>query len=159
MNMLKLKRNGCFYSAYDDDAYVISYIMNYKIIKTENNKYKVGFPDYMIDEVVYYLKKNKISFYIDDNIEKSIDYRENNRYLKCLKKDLPVYLSKKVLKKVYSGNFSVLFDDDLKPEKYEIGKTIDTDAEIVEKVANNNVNDIVILKSGVKFKIIEKNIR
>lgn len=158
MNGVKIKKIGNFYSVYDNDAYIISYIMKYKLVNIGNDRVKAGFPIYLLDEVLY-LKRNKISYMVDYPAI-NIDFGSENRYLKCLKKNLPVeslYFNEKITLSFYGG-FSVLFDGDDEIENYEIGSNIESDAEIVSKVYEHNINDIIILNSGIKAKIISKGI-
>lgn len=68
------KREGFFYSVYNDDAYIISYIMNYKLVKINDSDVKTGFPVHNLDNVIYYLRRNHISYYTSDQPEKSFDF-------------------------------------------------------------------------------------
>lgn len=159
MNSVKIKKTGNFYSVYENDAYIISYIMKYKLVNIGNDKVKTGFPIYLLDEVLYYLKRNKISYMVDYP-KINIDFGSENRYLKCLEKDLPaesLYFNKKPMLSFY-GHFSVLFDGDSEIENYEIGVNIESSAELVSKVYEHNINDIIILNSGIRVKIISKEI-
>ena len=73
---VKLYKNGGFYTSYGNDAIIISYVCNYKII---NNK--IGFPINSINKVINILIDNKIN-YIIYNKDKVIDKYNNkiNRY-------------------------------------------------------------------------------
>lgn len=77
-----------------------------------------------------------------------------------LKRDLHVASSfeKQNEKKSYIGTFSVIFDDELDEENYIIGKNINSDAEIVKLVYENEAGEIVKLNSGEKFQIVSKDI-
>ena len=58
-----LRKNGGFYSAYGDDAYILYYLLNYKIIGD-----KVGFPKSAFNKVINLLEDNHISYEVDGNI-------------------------------------------------------------------------------------------
>ncbi len=154
------KREGYFYSVYNDDAYIISYIMNYKLVQINDNEIKTGFPTNLLDHVIDYLKRNKVSYYTSDQPEKSFDFGQNNRYHKMIKRNLPIVSSwlEQNKKKRYVGNFSIIFNDELEEEKYIIEENISSDAEIVRLVYENEIGKTVSLKSGEKFQIISKNI-
>lgn len=158
---VKFRREGNFYSVYNDDAYVIAYIMKYKLVYVDKKNIKAGFPLHLLNEVIYYLDRNKISYIVLDEPKLFKDFKENNNYLHFAKKDQFInslrypYQSKKV----YSGEFTILFDGDDEVEKYVIGENINSDAEIVEKAFNNDIEKMIELNSGVKFKIIFKNIK
>lgn len=157
-NIVNLLRKKFFYEVYDDDAYVIANVMGYKLVNIGNNRVKTGFPPYLLDEVMYYLRKNKISFIVNDDMELSKIY-EDNRYLKFLKKDIAIPSNYQKIDKIeYIGTFSVLYEGDEEIESFEIGKNIDKEAEIIKKVYENDCGNVVTLKSGIKFKIISKNI-
>lgn len=153
-NFVKFEEDGCFYNVYNDDAYVIAYIMKYKLF-SKNGVVTAGFPCDLLNEVLSFLDKNRISYIVDDVIK---DYGTLNQYKRFIKKDIPVGSGDEV-KKTYSGNFSVLFFDERDADYFEIDKDISSDAEIVRIVFNNDVNSINVLKSGEKFKIISKNIK
>lgn len=152
-------REGYFYSVYNDDAYIISYIMNYKLVKINENEVKTGFPIDLLEHVINYLKRNHISYYTSDRPEKYFDFGKENRYHRMIKRDLPIVFSMEYKnKKKYVGNFSIVFDDELDEEDYTIGDNINNDAEIVKLVYENNIGQTVRLKSGEKFQIVSKNI-
>ena len=82
---LKLNYNN-FYEAYNDDAYVVAYIMKYKLVLLENNYVKVGFPSELLNEVISFLKKNKVSYFVIDNPKLGCNYGKDNQYFKIFKK-------------------------------------------------------------------------
>ena len=59
MNAIKIRKNGTFYSIYDDDCYILYYLLNYQI---KNNK--VGFPKSALNKVISILEENKINYVI-----------------------------------------------------------------------------------------------
>lgn len=84
--LLIYKNNGKFYNAYDNDAYILSGIMGYKVV----NGRKCGFPDNALDKVINRLEDNKISYQIIYTNNKPVikDYKKLNNYDKFYKKSL-----------------------------------------------------------------------
>ena len=78
-NIILLK-SGTFYVTYENDAYILNYLLQYQI-----NDSKIGFPKSAIDKVLEVLKENTINFLFEDV---KIEY-DNNNYDKIL------YLAKK----------------------------------------------------------------
>lgn len=77
MSSVILRKNGGFYSAYDDDTYILNYLFKYKI---KDNK--VGFPKSALNKVINVLECNCINYVVDDNI---VDYKKRNNYDKFVK--------------------------------------------------------------------------
>jgi len=83
-NCIKLYRNdGKFVYAYNEDAYIIHSIFNYKLLR-EGNKDKCGFPYTVMDKVIEKLEELNISYeiYYKNVREKDKDYKRKNSY--CL---------------------------------------------------------------------------
>lgn len=76
-----LRKVGSFYQIFDDDALIISYFFNYKIIN-----YKCGFPISAIEKVSQLLEKNTINYIIKQDDEVIKDYKGNNNYDNYLEK-------------------------------------------------------------------------
>lgn len=72
------KNNGKFCSAFNEDAYIIGYLCDYKVLENR----KVGFPDSALTKVINKLEDEKISYqiiYLDkDPLIK--DYKKLNKY-------------------------------------------------------------------------------
>lgn len=155
---VKFKGNGYFYNVYDDDAYVISNIMGYKLTDL-NGLISTGFPSHLLKEVLTFLDKNKISYIVDGKIK---DYGKINQFRKFVKKNIPINSTTTppiIKKKHIVGDFSVSFLEENEIEKFKIDENISADAEIVKIVYNNDVGSINTLKSGNQFKIISKNLK
>ena len=75
-NYILLKQVGKFINVYNEDAYIISYLLNYKII---NNK--VGFPLSSLNKVINILDTNTINYKINDTYK---NYKNKNKYTKAL---------------------------------------------------------------------------
>lgn len=71
-----LIKSGIFYEAIDDNAYIISYIFDYKIQKTSNFA-MAGFPEKVIENVKERLIKEKISFVIIDGGKEFISSKKS----------------------------------------------------------------------------------
>ena len=132
--------------------------MNYKLVNIDNKNVKTGFPINLLDKVISKLKKCHISYIVSDLPNEFYDYGKYNNYKKFLHTDLFVESNLKQSNQInnYTGTFEIIFEDEDEIQKFEIGKDINQNAELVSKV--NDIGAIVTLKSGIKFKIISKNI-
>ena len=75
-NYIVMIKIGTFYEVYYDDAYIISYLMNYKL-KTLNDGVKnCGFPTVSINKVLYILDNKKINYLV---VDRSDNYNELNK--------------------------------------------------------------------------------
>ena len=80
-----LIRIGNFYNCYGRDAYVISYLLGYKIILLNSNIYTCSFPKSAINKVLSILENNKINYIILDkrnnyDVENKINFKNLNKY-------------------------------------------------------------------------------
>ena len=78
---VKIRRQGKFYTAYEDDAYVLHAISGYRI-----SKGRVGFPVNSLGKIQNNLEDKKISYVIiekDKEVEKE-DFKAKNNYQKYL---------------------------------------------------------------------------
>ena len=80
-----LIRIGNFYNCYGRDAYVISYLLGYKIILLDSNIYTCSFPKSAINKVLSILENNKINYIILDkrnnyDVENKINFKNLNKY-------------------------------------------------------------------------------
>ena len=84
-NILYIIKCGKFYRCYEEDAYIISYLLNYQLNSTTANDMS-GFPRNSLDEVLDKLKINKINYKVlevDKNgldIQFEFDMKEENCY-------------------------------------------------------------------------------
>ena len=76
-----IRKSGGFYQVFDNDALIISYLFDYKIIN-----YKCGFPLIAINKVINTLEEKKINFIIKDEEEVVKNFRNKNTYSKYLEK-------------------------------------------------------------------------
>lgn len=80
-----LIRIGNFYNCYGRDAYVISYLLGYKITLLDSNIYTCSFPKSAINKVLSILESNKINYIILDkrnnyDVENKINFKNLNKY-------------------------------------------------------------------------------
>lgn len=158
-NMVSLIHLGSWYHCYDDDAKIISFIMDYKLFENDyNKKVTVGFPETSISKVVDCLEKNKIDYILINDNNKLKTFNNDNNYLRFLFNDLPVsyVINGRLFVKKPKGNFTVKYDNE-EPKNFIIDKNISFDAELTKKVCENKVNDIIFI-NNYKIKILEKNI-
>ena len=91
-NKVILVKIGEFYHVYSKDAYVISYLMGYKLRYMENEKiYNCGFPEKSLKKIEATLENKKISYIILDrrnNYEEDevVNFKNLNSYDKIFEK-------------------------------------------------------------------------
>lgn len=98
---------GKFYYSYSKDAYIVSYIFNYKLKIVEENIRVCAFPVFILNKIMAKLEENKINYIIIDRrnnyeVDEKFDNGNLNKYNIYLEK------SKKYIK------FSTKIDDILK---------------------------------------------
>lgn len=76
-----LRKVGNFYQTFDDDALIISYLFNYKVIN-----HKCGFPINAIEKIEEKLEENTINYIIKQENEVIKNYKEKNNYDNYLEK-------------------------------------------------------------------------
>ncbi len=83
-----LVKVGTFYTAYGKDAYIINYLFNYKLNKTQD-VYTSAFPISSLAKVTAILEQNKINYIVLDrrnnyDVEQQVDNKNLNKYHKFL---------------------------------------------------------------------------
>ena len=102
-DVVEIRKSGELYNTFGDDAIVIHYLLNYKIVKEKGG---VEFPVTAFNKVINALEDNEISYkiYENDEITQEHDFKKLNGYKKILsngKNNLSVEERiEKVLKKV-----------------------------------------------------------
>ena len=80
MKSVRLRKQGKFYCAYNEDAYVVNAIMNYKV-----SNGKIGFPINSLGKVTNNLDNSKVNYVVIDNdreiIKKQFSKNCYNKYL------------------------------------------------------------------------------
>jgi len=78
---VKLRKQGKFYNAYEDDAYVVNAVLGYKV-----GNGRVGFPVNAIGKVVSELEDHKINYVVieqDVEVDKAVfPFNNYNKYFK-----------------------------------------------------------------------------
>lgn len=83
---------GKFYYAYGKDAYVLSYLFQYKLMPIENqNTYSCAFPEQSFTKVIAHLENKKINYIVVDkrnnyDIEENLNNKNLNTYDKHFEK-------------------------------------------------------------------------
>ena len=74
MKFVTIRKTGLFYQVFDDDALILHFLLNYKIIDS-----KVGFPSNALNKVVNVLEEKKINYkVIGEDIESN--FKDLNKY-------------------------------------------------------------------------------
>ena len=90
---VKIRRQGKFYTAYENDAYVLHAVADYKI-----SKGRVGFPVNVLGKIQNILEDKKINYVIiekDKEVEKK-DFKKKNQYQKYLEIGIESCKAKKI---------------------------------------------------------------
>ena len=61
-----LVKVGNFYNCYGRDAYIISYLLDYKITLVDNNIYNCSFPKSAYNKVISIIENNKVNYIVLD---------------------------------------------------------------------------------------------
>ena len=71
---------GKFYYVYNDDAFIINYLLGYKILP----KLKLGFPDSALNKVIFHLQSFHISYKVikSNKVIDEKNYKKINNYSK-----------------------------------------------------------------------------
>lgn len=86
-NSVEISKLGYFYYCYNEDAVLIHYLFDYKIV---SGKRKVGFPIANLERVVNTLEEYKINYVLLDEkkVIKVRDFKKINAYLQYYQKAL-----------------------------------------------------------------------
>ncbi len=78
---VKLRKHGTFYSAYEDDAYVVHAALGYKV-----SNGRLGFPLSALEKVLNELDSSQIDYaiYENDKIVQTENFKKKNHYQKFL---------------------------------------------------------------------------
>lgn len=82
---------GNFYHSYGKDAYILSYLFDYKINKLEENVSVSGFPKNAISKVMATVERKKLNYIIIDtrnnyNVDDEVSYDNLNKYNEIFEK-------------------------------------------------------------------------
>lgn len=76
MKDIVLFKVGSFYHAYGKDAYIMSYLFEYKIKKVEQNYSTCGFPSSSLSKVLSKLEEKKINYVL---VDKRNNYEDDEK--------------------------------------------------------------------------------
>lgn len=96
-NSILIRKDGKFYHAFNDDAYILNYFFNYNIVN-----YRVGFPESAYTRVINKLEENTINYVILGNEKIERNFKNKNKYKRVLEmsKEREKFLNK--LNEVYA---------------------------------------------------------
>lgn len=97
---------GNFYHCYGKDAYIISYLLGYKLTKTKENYYVCGFPIKSIVKVENMLERKKVNYMILDrknnyDVDGLKDYKNLNQYQVIYEKAKKYIKTKNNIEEIY----------------------------------------------------------
>lgn len=121
---------GKFYYSYGKDAYILSYLFNYKLNKIEEfNTYSVGFPKTSLAKVTAKLENLKINYIIVDRrnnyeVDQSSDNGNLNTYQVHLKKALKSSKIKIRLSKIVKFVLKNINDIDMEEKMDRVERVI-----------------------------------
>lgn len=121
---------GNFYHCYGKDAYIISFLFNYKLRKTRDNYYTCGFPEKSIGKVENVLVNKKINYIILDsrdnyNIDVYENYKNLNNYTSVLEKAKKNIKIKEEISLIYNKLKKKINDVDIYDKIRSINKIIE----------------------------------
>lgn len=159
---IKLYHFGTWYKAYNDDAKIISFLMDYKLFEDESSGTPtVGFPEISIDKVEINLRNNKVNYILINDGEVLKDFGSKNNYERFLYNDLPLSYLKGTHRVTSSpkGSFVVKYNNDPEEEFVISENGINENAELVKKVISHdlgenfdiNGNTVTLLKKDIYF--------
>ena len=113
---LVLIRVGNFFNCYGRDAYIISYLLNYKINIFRDNIYNCSFPKTGYNKVISKFKNKKINYIILDKrngyeVDNKFNNKNLNRYSEIYEKAKKKIVKKMRIEKIYKD---LLFYNDEK---------------------------------------------
>ena len=79
MNAVKIRKSGTFYCVFDDDCYIVHFLLGYQI-----NNQKVGFPASALNKVINILEENKVNYEVIGE-DKNNNFKTLNKYEKFVK--------------------------------------------------------------------------
>lgn len=109
---------GKFYYSYGKDAYIISYIFNYKIKTVEENIKVCTFPVSILNRNIAKLEENKLNYLIIDKrnnyeVDEKSDNGNLNKYNYFLQKSKKYINQKNRIEKIYNYLISNIEDKEL----------------------------------------------
>ena len=98
---------GKFYYSYSKDAYIVSYIFNYKLKIVEENIRVCAFPVFILNKIMAKLEENKINYIIIDRrnnyeVDEKFDNGNLNKYNLYLEKSKKYINQKNKIEEIYN---------------------------------------------------------
>lgn len=129
---ITLIKIGEFYHVYGKDAYILAYLMKYKlnILEEDNEKFfTCGFPSKSLAKVEAKLENKKLNYMIADRrdnykIDEFVDYKNLNCYEKIYTKAYQELQLKMRIDKIYSILLDYMQKEDIKKIIVEIEKIL-----------------------------------
>ena len=91
---VKIVKSGIFYNVYGDDAFILNYLLNFKV-RIAN---KTGFPEKSLEKVINTLEDNRVNYIVyENNLVTNKNTFSKNNYNKILKKAKINYLKNEEL--------------------------------------------------------------
>ncbi len=82
MKELRIRKSGLFYETFDEDALIMHYLFNYKLIDE-----RVAFPAKSLTKIINILNEQEIDYLVIGGSERiKNEFGESNSYLKILQK-------------------------------------------------------------------------
>ena len=104
---LILYKRGNFYRCYDEDSYILAYLLDYRVTMTDNNDMS-GFPIGNLDKVLDEFEKNKISYIVYDSIKEGkikaeCDFGQESKYAEINEKAYEYVKVRNRIEKIYDN--------------------------------------------------------
>ncbi len=120
---------GKFYYSYSKDAYIISYIFNYKLKTIEENIKVCAFPVFTLNKIIAKLEENKINYIIVDRrnnyeVDGKYDNGNLNKYNSYLEKSKKYINQKNKIEEIYNYLISNIENNGNKELLTDIGKLV-----------------------------------
>ena len=98
---------GKFYYSYSKDAYIVSYIFNYKLKIVEENIRVCAFPVFILNKIMAKLEENKINYIVIDRrnnyeVDEKINNGNLNKYNFYLEKSKRYINQKNRIEEIYN---------------------------------------------------------
>lgn len=158
-NVVILNHLGYWYRVYGDGAKVLSFLTNYKLFEDiRSGLPSCAFREEYIDKVISILSDYQVNHMIKyDGDDKLVNYGTLNNFKRFLHEDLPYsYVVSNKKASNIRGTFKVMYEGEDVLE-FTIGSNIDKNSELVLKVVNAKVGDIIKI-NDYSIKIVDKNI-
>lgn len=119
---------GKFYKVYGKDAYILSYLLQYKV-KVEGKFMSLGFPDHSLNKVQSILENRKINYLVLDSrtnysIDEKQEFKNLNKYKEVYEKSKTYVNNKNRIDRIYDYLISEAYDDELKIKLTKIEEII-----------------------------------